>query len=209
MKLPASSFSTNQASNRAALMKAKLSPAICWAYFWALATLLLSGERGLTQANLGALQPGTARVVEIEGVVEVQRAGATPWDPSRTNQVLYPGDHLRAGLHSRAALLLSDFRTLRLGELGHIQMPEAKRTGLNFFRGILYFFHRDKPGEFEFRSPTVSAVVRGTEFNLQVSEDQTTTLMMFDGEVEMTNQLGQLTLRSGQGGIAKPNQRQE
>jgi len=166
-------------------------------------------QRGFAQGNTGPLEPGTARVVEMEGVVEVQRAGATPWDPSRTNQVLYPGDHLRAGLHSRAALLLSDLRTLRLGELGHIQIPEAKRPGLNFFRGILYFFHRDKPGEFEFRTPTVSAVVRGTEFTLQVAEDETTTLLMFDGQVRMTNLLGQLDLKSGEGAVARRNQAPE
>ena len=168
---------------------------------------LLAAVQARAQSSTAALEPGTARVVEIEQIVEAQRAGSKPWDPSRTNQVLYPGDQLRTGQRSRAAILLSDLTVLRLGELSHIQIPETKkRSGLNFFQGIFYFFHRDKPGEFELRTPTVSAVVRGTEFNLKVAEDKTTTLMLLDGQVEMTNQFGQLSLLSGQGGIAEPNQ---
>ena len=146
-------------------------------------------------------------LIELEGVVEVQRRPGV-WDPGYTNQVLLPGDQLRTGDRSRPLILLSDLTTIRLAALSHIQVPDPKeRTGTGFFRGILYFFHRDKPGEFEFRTPTVSAVVRGTEFSLQVADDNTTTLMLFDGEVAMTNQFGPpLYLTSGQGGVAKPNQ---
>ena len=102
---------------------------------------LLAAVQARAQGSTAALEPGTARVVEIELIVEVQRAGAKPWDPSRTNQVLYPGDQLRTGQRSRAAILLSDLTVLRLGELSHIQIPETKkRSGLNFFQGIFYFF---------------------------------------------------------------------
>jgi len=54
-----------------------------------------------------------------------------------------------------------------------------KRSSFGFIKGILYFFHRDKPGDYELRTRTVSAIVRGTEFSIQVlAADGTTTLSL-------------------------------
>src|SRR6185436_2883971 len=67
--------------------------------------------------------------------------------------------------------------------------------------------HRDKPGIFPIGTPTMSAVVRGTEFNLQVADDGTSTLSLLDGEVEMTNEFGQVVLQSGGAGKAEPGKK--
>src|SRR4030095_7214490 len=93
-----------------------------------------------------------------------------------------------------------------IAENSHLQISAQpkKKTGFNLLKGIIYFFHRDRPGEFDLQTPTVSAVVRGTEFNLKVADDGTTTLSLFDGEVEMTNSFGQLPLKNGEAGVAEP-----
>ncbi len=185
-------------------MKAKLSSVGPSGALWVLAGVVAFAAPAQAQDSPGPLEPGTARVVELAGTVQVMRKGAAVWDDLvSTNKILSPGDQLKTGQRSRAALLLTDLTVLRLGDASHLQIPELKKRA-GFFQGILYLFHRDKPGEFEFETPTVSAVVRGTEFSLRVSEDKTTTLMMFDGEVEMTNEFGQaLSLKSGEGGIAR------
>jgi tetratricopeptide (TPR) repeat protein len=165
----------------------------------------------LLPSSRAAEEPGPDHpilVLELEGRVDVMRAGARVWDPAYTNQVLEAGDQLRTLQRSRAVIRLSDLTLMRLGESSSIRIPPPKREGAfyNLLRGVLYFFHRDHPGEFDIDTPQVSAVVRGTEFNLRVGEDGATTLTLFDGEVEMTNRFGRLSLVGGQEGEARPDQ---
>jgi len=173
-----------------------------------LLSLAARGERLMAQSG-SASNAAPITLTEIEGQkVEVLRAGATAWDPASTKppyNVLKPGDQLRTGERSRAVVRWHDLTVLRVGELSRLQIPaeEKKRSAFNFLRGLFYFFHRDTPGEFELRTPTVAAVVRGTEFNLKVAEDDATTLSLIDGLVEMTNDFGQLNLKSGEAATAE------
>lgn len=152
--------------------------------------------------------PGSAKVLEVGGTVEFLPAGSANWRLCHTNEVLYPGDQLRTGPRSRAAVLLSDRTVFRMGEQSYLRIrPEKKkRTALEILRGVFYFFHRDNPGEFDLQTPIVSAVVRGTEFHIEVLENNTTTLTVLDGEVEMSNDLGALSFTSGQQGVTEPGQ---
>jgi tetratricopeptide (TPR) repeat protein len=151
-------------------------------------------------------------VLSVQGeVAEVLRAGAAVWaraDTTAPYNQLYAGDQVRTGPRTRVLVRWTDLTVTPIAENSHLQISAQpkRRSGFNLLKGIIYFFHRDKPGEFDLQTPTVSAVVRGTEFNLQVADDGTTTLSLFDGEVEMTNQFGQLSLKSGEGGVAEPGQ---
>jgi tetratricopeptide (TPR) repeat protein len=147
-------------------------------------------------------------VLEIEGKVETSRLGTTSWASASTNQVLNPGDRLRTGERSRAVVRLSPLTTIRADELTLLRIPgEPKKRGvLGLLRGVIYFFHRDRPEEFPVQTPTMWAVIRGTDFNLRVAEDGASTLTMLAGEVEMTNQFGRLTLKDGEQGVAPPGQ---
>ena len=153
----------------------------------------------------GQSSPAAAAVLEWEGRVEVSLADENRWTAVQTNQVLRAGDRLRTGERSRATVRLSDLSTYRLGALSLLQIA-PKSNGFTLLRGLLYFFHRDKPGEYEIRTPTAYAVIRGTEFNLEVADDQTTILSLLDGVVELTNAGGGLKLVSGQAAVAAPGQ---
>jgi len=87
---------------------------------------------------------------------------------------------------------------VELGPNAHLELlrPEDRRPGFSLVRGLLHLFHRDKPGEYYFRTPTASPVIRGTEFNLAVAEDGATTLHLLEGEVALTNDFGALDLKS-------------
>jgi tetratricopeptide (TPR) repeat protein len=149
-------------------------------------------------------------ILEIEKTVESQRAGAAAWDAAFTNQNLSVGDSVRTREWSRATLRLSDLSHFRMNELSEIQIqppasPKA-RPSFNFLNGILYFFHRDKPADIHLTTPTASAAIRGTEFNLQVDPNGRTILTMIDGVVELTNAQGQITLNNGEQGTVEPGQ---
>src|SRR5439155_18685066 len=154
----------------------------------------------LCQTCAGADLANNAVLIELEGRAVLSRTGSAAWDPAYTNQVLFPGDRLRTLDRSRAVVRLSDLSLLRLSELTHIQIAGAtsRRGGFNLQRGLLYFFHRDKPGVMPVTTPTAYAVVLGTEFTVAVAEDGSTRLNLINGSVEITNQFGAVTLTSGE-----------
>src|SRR5262249_61460334 len=133
-----------------------------------------------------------------EGKVEVLRAGAQTWDLAYTNQVLLAKDRVRVAERGRLTLLLADQSVERFGELSEftIEPPAAagKQPGFSLVRGLLYFFHRGKPGDMQIRTRTAGAAVRGTEFNLEAEESGRTVLTMIDGEGELGNEAGQIDL---------------
>ena len=126
-------------------------------------------------------------VLSIEGKLEFSRQGTKLWDLSRTNQVLYAGDRLRTGERSRALLQFSNTQ-IRLEELSELLVPEetADRPVITLLKGLFYFFHRDKPGRYQLHTPTVSAIVRGTEFTVEVAQDGSSILNVLDGAAEVS-----------------------
>jgi len=144
-----------------------------------------------------------------QGTVEVTRVGQTVRDLASTQlpyRRLNPGDQIWTREHSRATLRLSDLTIVELGPNSHLLLlrPEERRPGFSLARGLLHLFHRDKPGEYYFRTPTASPVIRGTELNLAVAEDGTTTLNLLEGEVALTNQFGEADLKSGEAAQVQP-----
>ncbi len=147
-------------------------------------------------------------VLEKEGRVEAARAGATAWTAAQTNQILRVADRVRTGERSRATLHLLDQSTLRMFELSEFliePLPDnPDKPVFSLSQGLLYFFHRDKPVDVQFKTRTATAAVRGTEFHLAVADNGRTVLTMFDGEVDLSNSFGTIQLKSGEQGVVEP-----
>ena len=58
--------------------------------------------------------------------------------------------------------------------------------------GAAYFFNRDKPDQTQFQTPSSSGAIRGTEFNLVVAEDGSTTLNPFGQPGRFTSKRSRL-----------------
>lgn len=146
-------------------------------------------------------------LIGVEGIVEVFHVGATNWTAAAVGEKLNVGDQLRTGPRSRATVRLSTLGLLRVSELMsyEIEPPRALsgKPGLNIKSGSAYFFNREKPQEIQIRTPSVTGAIRGTEFNILVAPDGRTEVTMIDGEVELTNRFGSLSLRGGDAGVAE------
>ena len=146
-------------------------------------------------------------LIGLQGIVEVLHVGSTNWVAATVGDRLGFGDQLRTGPHSRATVRLSTLSVLRVSELMSYEIePPRSASGkpaLNIKSGAAYFFNREKPQEIEIRTPTVTGAIRGTEFNVLVAPDGRTTLTMIDGDVELTNQFGSLSLSGGDEGVAE------
>ena len=159
-----------------------------------------------------AAPAGTNEVtlLEKEGRVETVRVGGATWEAAQINQALHAADRIRTGERSRATLHLLDQSTLRMSELTEFLIEPLAATpdkpAFSLSTGLLYFFHRDKPVDVQFKTRTATAAIRGTEFNLAVAENGRTVLTMFDGEVDLSNSLGAIRLKSGEQGVVEPGQ---
>ena len=147
-------------------------------------------------------------LVTVSGKVEVAPRGQTVWTPGHANQVLELGDRLRTGKNSRATLRLSNLSVLRVYELTTLEIQPPDQAGhrpvLGLESGAAYFFNRDKPSETQFRTPSASGAIRGTEFNIAVANNGRMELALLDGQVDLTNNQGTLQVQSGQEAVVDP-----
>ena len=150
-------------------------------------------------------------LLSIEGKAELAPAATGNWMPATNNQVLHLGDRLRTDKYSRAFIRFSKWGQLRVREasLFTIEPPRepGRRPLLNLLKGFFYFFNRDKAIELDLQNRLASAATRGTEFQVAVAEDGRMEVSVLEGEVELRNSLGPVTLSSGQQGVALPGQR--
>jgi len=181
-----------------------------WIGMSAVGLILLAGRLEAQETSPAASATNQYLVVVIQGTVEVAGAGTAVWTAAKVNQILQPGDQLRTRKYSHATVRFSGLSPTQLDENTLLTIPVSPKPGRNpavrLLRGVMNFFNRDKPARFDVETPTASAAIRGTEFNLAVAESGATTLALFDGEVELSNDLGKIVLAAGDQGTVAAGQ---
>src|SRR2546423_1840093 len=96
-----------------------LRAALCTLHF---IVIVLAAAFGFGRAySAPGANPGCV-LVEKEGKVEFARKGSTAWSAAQLNQGLQPGDRLRTGSRSRAALRWSELSVVRVSELTSMEI---------------------------------------------------------------------------------------
>jgi len=178
------------------------------------ATCILGTFLALT-AIIGAQgdQDIAAKVLSVQGRVEVEQS---PWAPATVDLILYPGNSIRTGPRSRAALLLADETQLKVSENSELQLsavrqssnllarittaPRADQSILNINRGRAWLKAKKKPAPVRVSTPSVTAAIRGTEFDIQVAADGETMITVVEGSVDFFNELGSVVVNPGEQG---------
>ena len=145
-----------------------------------------------------------AKIVSVQGRVEVKRGGVTEWVAVKLNNTFCTNDMIRVHKRSRAAFVLPSQVILRLDEKTSIIFNgvEKKRTSLlDMLRGAAHFFSRT-PRSLKVATPFVNGSVEGAEFFVRV-ESNHTFMSIFEGRVATANEAGTLTIASGQSAIAE------
>jgi len=144
-----------------------------------------------------------ARLASLQGQVDVKTATRTGWQPLQREGVLCPGDSVRVGANSRAALVLPSETILRLDQRTTVTFPEAKDEETSFLdlvEGLGYFMSR-VPRMLKVRTPFVNAAVEGTEF-VVAATGEAARVLVFEGSVSADNAAGRLRITSGEGAVA-------
>jgi len=189
-------------------------------------TKFLAGLIGLALAWISpamAAQPA-GRLILIQGEVSVRPSGAA-WQAARLNQDLHGGDTVRTGANSRAAILCLDESQIKLNEntvlvlknvapsprlrLGEVtpaaQAPDAASV-YQVQQGEIWLRNKKEEFLFELETPTVTATIRGTEFNVRVMPDGTTNFVLLEGSLKLKNPYGEVWLKAGEEGLTRPGQ---
>ena len=172
----------------------KLGPALTIA---AMAILCLAPAHAQTTC-----ESEVARVVSLQGLVDIQRAGGADWvRVERLDSRLCAGDRLRTGERSRAALLIGPQSLIRVDQNTVISVHlTLEETRVEFDSGAVYSISRF-PRRYRIITPFVNAGVEGTEFLVALARDHAE-VAVFEGRVAAEDLLGQggprTVLRDGQ-----------
>jgi tetratricopeptide (TPR) repeat protein len=167
-----------------------------WFLWLAVVLSLLSVSLCARSTMAATCEVWAAKVVSVQGTVQVKKKDEKPWRPLRLDDLLCPGDEIRVQQHSRAALVLRNETFIRLDERTTVTFPESERAQpflLGLVSGVTHFFSH-LPRSLNISTPFVNAGVEGTEFVIEVEANVKATLTVIAGRVRA----GNLTLVSGQ-----------
>src|SRR6266545_1856467 len=123
--------------------------------------------------------PAVARLVSLEGKVEVLDAQGRRVDDVAPNADLCARYVVNVSERSRAALLLlSNETTLRLDQKSSLTLRGVENAGqettwvMRLNRGALHVITRTRPRSFTVETPFINANVDGTEFTVTVTESE-------------------------------------
>jgi len=160
-----------------------------WRTPYSMLVLLLCAA-GRFAAAAEPCAPQVAQVVSMQGVVEIQRVGQASWvRVERLDARLCQGDRLRAGVRSRAALLVGPQALIRVDQNTTIELhvtPDETRVA--FDSGAVYSISRT-PRRYRVITPYMNAGVEGTEFLVTLGSNYAD-LAVYEGRVAVEDLAG-------------------
>ena len=139
----------------------------------------------------------------LEGAVQVKKSGEAQWAPARPNMILSENDQIRVPGQARAELILDNQSVLRLSgntvltiqklEEEKATRKENARMEISLGRMWLKMGKLFNPASrCDVKSPTVIAGVQGTVYQLSVAGDNSTTIQVYEGAVNVYNPFPQV-----------------
>ena len=142
------------------------------------------------------LAPGqsAAEIVSLTGRGETRPAEVQPWTPAALAQQLAGGADVRTLALSSAALLLADRTQIRLSAGAQLRLCDVgpQRTRLELGLGRIWARTKKTPAALELQTPAAQAVVRGTDWDVEVDANGRTTLTVLSGRVDVSNAQGRV-----------------
>jgi len=174
------------------------------------AATLLAAPAVWAQCTGAPLAAGAAaaQIVALAGQGQTRAPGVEPWSPATLSQQLIAGADMRTLPLSSAALLLTDRTQIRLSASAQVRLCESQpeRTLLELVAGRLWARTKKTPAALRLQTPAALAVVRGTDWDVEVDAGGRTTLTVLSGLVELSNALGSVQLGPAEQGVAEPGQ---
>ncbi|MEO0057068.1 MAG: hypothetical protein RIT17_505 [Pseudomonadota bacterium] len=148
-----------------------------------------------------------ARSGDIAGQIVARKTGeqarllpATEYRDAVVRQQLKAGDVLRTNASGTLGIVFADRTQVRLSRnstLVVLAVQDGRPSAVQLQNGKLWGRSPRGRSNLSIETPSAAAAIRGTEFALEVSDDQTL-LSVFEGSVELSNTAGALTISAGE-----------
>lgn len=116
--------------------------------------------------------------------------GTGAWTTCGQGEKFKFGDEIKMGPASRAGIQFADGLFIRLGSKASLRFDRKPGPGLFLAGGKAHFFNREGGANPGISTAVVSAAIRGTEFVVDASEPDTTSIAVIEGSVEASNSFG-------------------
>ncbi len=134
-------------------------------------------------------QDAIARLLDLQGTVEVRRSGDTTWSQATEGSALNPGDTLRTLGRSQATILRPDGTTLELYPLSEATVEDEKAVMLLLGK-IWSQFQKAIGRPHEIRTPSSVALIRGTVLTVEAEASGASHVAVVEGLVEVVDRQG-------------------
>jgi hypothetical protein len=134
-------------------------------------------------------QEAIARLLDLQGSVEVRRSGESTWSPAQAGSALNPGDTLRTQGRSQATILRPDGTTLELFPLSEATIEDEKAVMLLLGK-IWSQFQKAIGRPHEIRTPSSVALIRGTVLTVETESTGASHVAVVEGLVEVVDRQG-------------------
>ena len=140
---------------------------------------------------------GEAIVSQLDGSAQYLPAGKTIWMSLKERDIIKGGYEVRTGPKSRLELIMPDNSAVRFADGSHFKILQIEAGDESRPRDIKVHMAvgkswanlnraAGKPGRFELTCPTAVAGVRGTIYRMNVEQDKSALIRVYDGQVEVT-----------------------
>ncbi len=150
-------------------------------------------------------------MIEVERVVSIERPGAKA-AAAKNDDPLAVRDILRTGLKSRATVRLNEREQLRVGQTTDLQLLGLQVPGgqgepreISIRRGVVYIFSREPEQRVNIKTLAGNGALRGTQLIVEVRGNRAL-FALLEGEMDLSNSKGKLTLKPGEFGEMRPGQ---
>lgn len=172
--------------------------------------LLLGWQSSTAWASQQTFQPAKGTLIVKIGIVKIKRQGQADEFSAKKGMLLYPGDQIKTGELSRAAIILNDGTITKLHEKTNLMLSESKQqeksNRLKLLFGQLWAKVKKRQHSLEIETPSAVAAIKGTAFELKVMDDQAVQLLVWNGLVDFYNNKGKVEVSAGEKSTAKKDQ---
>ena len=164
---------------------------------------------------------GEARVVaaisSMKGDVQIRAVNERKYVSAYKGQMIRSGDWIKTDLNVFLAIIFLDGSNIKIREKTEIEI-NSSRLGAKQLMTQMYISEgqtwnkvsKGNDSEFEIKTPTAVASVKGTEFNLDFNDlTESTTLIVIEGEVLFGNDINTILAGALQGASVKKDEAPE
>jgi hypothetical protein len=174
-------------------MKSKAPLSVLFCCLLGFAVMPAAAQRTASLAVGG----GEATVTLLDGPSEVLKAGKEVRQPLKLRDAIGEGDEVRTGPKARIELLLPDKSLVRFAERSSFRLIRMEAGSPTRSRDVKLHLLLGKAwsnvaqaagreGEFQMISDRAAAGVRGTVYRMNVEEDRSALVRVYDGTVHVT-----------------------